>query len=282
MMILEELFPNMNSFRKYVPGIESNVTLEELNPSAVSAKKRIVNVITLDIYNRIVKDEGEANESLKSAVANYIAYKQVPFDAIKNRKAEIDVYKYEQEAMQRNYMENYFNSMDTLIQLLNKASSDDWKKTKYYKLLALLPIQTTEDFDSLYPIDSSYLFFFRCIPLQKEVFEDHLKNYFERMSGREELRESLERALAKWTVSVALRRFDILEFPVTIRSFFTDSKIMRYGTQEQERMLELATQLRNEANEAIASIDLLLTESSVDICTQTSFNESDDKIVLLP
>lgn len=280
-MILEELFLNMSTFRRYVPGIESNVSFDELSSSALSAKKRIVNIISLDVYNRVVKEGKEPVDSLKSAVANYVAYKQVPFDAIKNRKANIDVYKYEQEAMQRNYMENYYNSMDSLIQELNSENRDDWSSTQYCKLLNSLPIKTTEEFDTLYPIDSSYLFFFRCIPLQKEVYDDYLKTYFER-EIEQEIKEKLKRILAKWTISVALWRFDIIDFPVTIRDLFSDSKAMRYGTQEQQRLLDISTQLRDEASEALKSIDLLINEQSIDICTQTSFNEPDDKIILMP
>lgn len=280
-MILEELFLNMSTFRRYVPGIESNVSFDELSSSALSAKKRIVNIISLDVYNRVVKEGKEPVDSLKSAVANYVAYKQIPFDAIKNRKANIDVYKYEQEAMQRNYMENYYNSMDSLIQELNSENRDDWSSTQYCKLLNSLPIKTTEEFDTLYPIDSSYLFFFRCIPLQKEVYDDYLRTYFER-EIEQEIKEKLKRILAKWTISVALWRFDIIDFPVTIRDLFSDSKAIRYGTQEQQRLLDISTQLRDEASEALKSIDLLINEQSIDICTQTSFNEPDDKIILMP
>lgn len=280
-MILEELFLNMSTFRRYVPGIESNVSFDELSSSALSAKKRIVNIISLDVYNRVVKEGKEPVDSLKSAVANYVAYKQVPFDAIKNRKANIDVYKYEQEAMQRNYMENYYNSMDSLIQELNSENRDDWSSTQYCKLLNSLPIKTTEEFDTLYPIDSSYLFFFRCIPLQKEVYDDYLRTYFE-WEIEQEIKEKLKRILAKWTISVALWRFDIIDFPVTIRDLFSDSKAMRYGTQEQQRLLDISNQLRDEASEALKSIDLLINEQSIDICTQTYFNEPDDKIILMP
>lgn len=85
-MILEELFLNMSTFRRYVPGIESNVSFDELSSSALSAKKRIVNIISLDVYNRVVKEGKEPVDSLKSAVANYVAYKQVPFDAIKTAR----------------------------------------------------------------------------------------------------------------------------------------------------------------------------------------------------
>lgn len=280
-MILEELFLNMSTFRRYVPGIESNVSFDELSSSALSAKKRIVNIISLDVYNRVVKEGKEPVDSLKSAVANYVAYKQVPFDAIKNRKANIDVYKYEQEAMQRNYMENYYNSMDSLIQELNSENRDDWSSTQYCKLLNSLPIKTTEEFDTLCPIDSSYLFFFRCIPLQKEVYDDYLRTYFER-EIEQEINDKLKRILAKWTISVALWRFDIIDFPVTIRDLFSDSKAMRYGTQEQQRLLDISNQLRDEASETLKSIDLLINEQSIDICTQTSFNEPDDKIILMP
>lgn len=282
MMILEELFSTMNTFRKYVPGIESNVSFEDLSSSALSAKKRVVNIISLAVYNRVVKDEKGPLESLKSAIANYVAYKQVPFDAIKNRKANIDVYKYEQEAMQRNYMENYYNSMDSLIQELNRDKKEDWIGTKYYKLLEMLPVQTTEEFDSLYPIDSSTLFFFRCIPLQKEIFDDYIKGYYNSSSENQDVKEALKRALVKLTIAIALLRFDILEFPVTIRNLFSESKVSRSGKDEESRMLELSSQLRNEANDSLSAIDLLMSEKNIDICTQTSFNEPEDKIVLLP
>ena len=69
---------------------------------------------------------------------------------------------------------------------------------------------------------------------------------------------------------------------MTIRDLFSDSKAMRYGTQEQQRLLDISNQLRDEASEALKSIDLLINEQSIDICTQTSFNEPDDKIILMP
>lgn len=72
--------------------------------------------------------------------------------------------------MKRSYMENYFNAMDSLIsELAEEISADDpadirlamedWRKTNYYKMLSKLKVVTADEFDEIYPIDLSYLFF---------------------------------------------------------------------------------------------------------------------------
>lgn len=92
----------------------------------------------------------------------------------------------------------------------------------------------------------------------------------------------LLRCLAKQTVAIALRRFDIIEFPPTIRSLFDDSTASRSGKDEQQRMLDLASQLNNEVQNALADIDLILNSSSGgSVDTETSFNRPDDKIYLM-
>lgn len=58
---------------------------------------------------------------------------------------------------------------------------------------------------------------------------------------------------------------------------------MRYGTQEQQRLLSLSAELREQANSLIKDVDLLLTDSEdTDIETETSFNLPEDKIQLMP
>lgn len=62
--------------------------------------------------------------------------------------------------MRRSYIENYYNAMDTVIQLLdNSQTVPSWKETRYKKMLDVLKIKSTEEFDMLYTIDMSYLFF---------------------------------------------------------------------------------------------------------------------------
>lgn len=284
MIILEELFKNLTEFRHYAPYSETNIEFKDLNSSASSAQKQICIILSKEVYDIVLKKEGEIHDALLTAMANLTLAKQLVFDVVKQRKSDVDIYKYEMEAMRRSYIENYFSGMDTLIQLLNKEDSlEEWKNSRYCKLLSSLRIQTAEDFDFLYSIDLSYLFFFRIIPLQKEVLDEGMVSYFERVGESKEYIELLLHALAKGTIALALRRLDILDFPSTIRNLFEDSKVMRYGTQEQERMLTLAAQLSSEVQEALKKVDMLLSNNDSGIVdTETSFNTSDDKIIMMP
>lgn len=284
MTILQELFPTIAEFRKYAPYAESNITFDQLNSSAISARKQIIIILTKTVYSEIVSTDGELKEALCMAIANLTMAKQLIFDIVSKRKDDVDIYKHEQETMRRSFIENYYNAMDTAIQLLDTEEEfPSWKETRYKKLLDGLKIQSTEDFDMLYSIDLSYLFFFRTIPIQKEALDDGLSGYFERAENKEDILRMLHRCLAKQTISIALRRFDIIEFPSTIRSLFDDSKTSRSGKDEQERMLALAASLANEVKQELVNIDLLLTsDSSGSVDTNTSFNRPDDIIMLMP
>ena len=93
----------------------------------------------------------------------------------------------------------------------------------------------------------------------------------------------LKRCLAKQTITIALRRFDMIEFPATIRSLFDESKVNRSGKDEQDRMLSVASSLADEVKQDLANIDLLLTtETSGSVDTNTSFNRPDDIILVMP
>lgn len=282
-MILTDLFTDIADFRRCAPYVESNVTFEELNSSALSAKKQITIILSKAVYEDILNTEGDdMKNALKSAMANLTLAKQMVFDIIKRRKDDIDIYKHEQESMRRAYQDNYFNAMDTLIQQLTEGNSESWKKTRYYISLEKLKIRSADEFDALYPIDWSYLFFFRTVPLQLEALDDGIRGYFDRADGKEDATGMLLRCLAKQTVAIALRRFDIIEFPPTIRSLFDDSTVSRSGKDEQQRMLDLASQLSNEVQTALADIDLILNAvSGGSVDTETSFNRPDDKIYLM-
>lgn len=284
MIILEELFKNLTEFRHYAPYSETNIEFKDLNSSASSARKQICIILSKEVYDIVLKRDGEIHDALLIAMANLTLAKQLVFDVVKQRKSDVDIYKYEMEAMRRSYIENYFSGMDTLIQLLNKEDSlEEWKNSRYCKLLSSLRIQTAEDFDFLYSIDLSYLFFFRIIPLQKEVLDEGMTGYFERVVDNQEMKDLLLHALAKSTIALALRRLDILEFPSTIRNLFDDSKTSRSGKDEQERMLALAEQLTGEAQSLLKNIDLMLSNNDSGVVdTETSFNAPDDKIIMMP
>lgn len=286
-MILEELFTDVATLREYVPFMDSNIAFSELGSSAKSAKKQICVIITPEVYSAIIeKRSGNIFEELRTAVANLTLAKQVVFDAINRRKQEIDIYKHEQESMRRAYIENYYNSMDSLVQELEKSDIESWKETRYKKILESLRIKTAPEFDELYPIDGSYLFFFRIIPFQREALEDYMNGYYSRVSEEDENKNSiyrkLDRCLAMYTVAKSLRQFDIIEFPSTIRSLFDDSTASRTGSEEQNRILTLSEQLKNEADQLLRDIDTILSNSEGgNVSTEESYLLPSDKFYFM-
>jgi len=284
MTILESLYSTLDGFRSYAPFVDSNATFKELNSSAASAQKQICIIISTAVFDKIKVEPSSKKEALLTAMANLTLSKQLVFDVITQRKSDVDIYKYELEAMRRSYIDNYYNGMDTLIQLLDEDTAETgWRSSKYYTIALGLRIKTTDAFDTLYPIDLSYLYFFRTIPLQAEILDERMNDSFDKASGNESATSVLLRALAKMTVSLSLRRFDVLEFPPTIRNLFDDSKISRNGADEQKQMLNLSAGLKNEADVLIQSVDNILSNSeTLAVDTQTDFNLPSDNIFLMP
>jgi hypothetical protein len=287
MMILETLYRSMAHYQDYVSLLDVNADFKSLNASAASAVKQIKMVITSEIYATIVAIDdtttpSEQKEALRTAVANLCQFKQVTSDTIKRRISGVDTFKNEQEQLARDFKQSYFDGMDSLIALLDKEGSAEWQATPHYQTLQKLQIKTTEEFDSIYPIDMSYLFFFRCIPWQKEALDERLGSMFSRAEGKESANALLKRALAKKTIAKALRRFDILEFPEVIRGLFKDSKVTRSGDGEQTRILQLADSLDKEADNLITDVDLSISieDNPVDLVTDTNFNNHWDKVYM--
>lgn len=281
MNVLEQLYTDVAQFREYSPYTESNISFSDLSSSALSAVKQVVSMLSKPIYDSLLKNDDEKKDALRCAVANLTLAKQLVFNVLSLRKADVDVYKSEQEQMKRAYRDNYFNSMDTLLQLLD--SDEEWKKTDTYQRMNQLQLKTVAEFDRVYPIDNSYLYFFRCIPIQQEALDDYAGIYYDRLKKDDATtRRKLDRTLAKLVVAISLRRFDILEFPATIRNLFEETTAGRSGKDEQQRMITLADELFAQALESLSSIDLILSgEQTTDIVTQTSFNEPTDKIYLM-
>jgi hypothetical protein len=221
------------------------------------------------------------------AMANLTMFQHLVFDIIARRESGSgEVYKTELETMRRQYIDNYYNAMDSLLQEfeLSECYKENWHNTPGRKDYATLKIKTATDFDSFYGIDMSYLFFFRTIPIQKEVLDDVISSYFERIKEKNDsaLERKLLRALAQLIVSIAIVRFDIIELPATIRSLFDEQKSSRSGADEHSRLKELSASLHKSALDILQGVDLILSEpESGSIDTETSFNEPEDKIYLL-
>ena len=283
-LVLNDLFTDMSDFKEVVPSIGASVDLEKLNSSAMSARKQIQNIITKAIYDTIKEDtDTESVLALKQALANATMAKQVVFDAIEYRKSDTAVYKNELELMKRSYMDNYYNAMDTLLVLLK--DDEVWKETAFCKKQDELKIKSAEDFNLLYPIDNSYLFYFRTIPIQAEIIDEDFCDLFEIAAEKQDTKSTnrLMRSLALMVVATAIKRFDPLELPMTIRNLFEDTTASRSGDSEQSRLLNLAKDLQLIAMDTIKNvIDILtITNTTTSIDTESSFTLPEDQIILL-
>ena len=253
---------------------------------------------------------------LRTALANQALSTQLIFDAVNRRRSGTDIYKYEIEAMRRAYAENYFSAMDSLIAALedgvNGLNGDNgqespsspsesfpytlWLSTRHHALLTTCRIKSTADFDAIYPIDLSHLFFFRTIPLQREALDERIAAYYERAEENEEngldgdngqdtpsasSLPLLNLALAKRTIAKALRRFDPLEFPPTIRNLFDETNSPGNRANETMALLSLADRLDQEADSLLEGVDTLL-DSSADVASATAQNLPTDNIYMMP
>lgn len=291
MNVLSELFDSLASFAEYAPGLETNNSLDDLQSSGRTAKKRVESVISGPVYASIIASEDDTLlDALRSAVANMTLSVQLVFDTINRRKADVDVYKYELEGMRRSYTENYFNAMDTLISTLMSSDPEEndnsspaalWRNARYFKLLDSCRIKSADEFDTIYPIDLSYLFFFRTVPLQKETLDERLSVYFDKTDD-ERIIAMLHLVLAKKTIAKALRRFEILEFPPTIRNLFDDNTASRNGKDEHDNALVLADRLDAEADQLLENVDMLLNGDTTDFASYAAYNTQDDIIVMAP
>ena len=291
MNILVDIFKNFSTFSLYAPGVETNMDLNDLRSSGLTARKRIETIISRAVFDELLKEKEDSPlmEALRAAMANMTMANQIIFDSVNRRKSEVNVYKYELEAMKRSYMENYCNAIDTLVQLLSEPTEGEiaelWRKTPYFPILERCEIKTMDQMDSIYPIDASYLYFFRTIPLQKETLDEVMSIYFDKLTddNRERIRPILLLALVKKTIAKSLRRFDILEFPSTIRNLFDDSHAARSGKDESSAIFALADRLDREAEELLSNADTLLSSETVsDFCSNSAYNHPDDNIIMLP
>lgn len=291
MNILVDIFKNFSTFSLYAPGVETNMDLNDLRSSGLTARKRIETVISRAVFDELLKEKEDSPlmEALRAAMANMTMANQIIFDSVNRRKGEVNVYKYELEAMKRSYMENYCNAIDTLVQLLSEPTegkiAELWSKTPYFPILERCEIKTMDQMDAIYPIDTSYLYFFRTVPLQKETLDEVMSIYFEKLTddNRERIRPILLLALVKKTIAKSLRRFDILEFPSTIRNLFDDSHAARSGKDESSAIFALADRLDREAEELLSNADTLLSSEAVsDFCSNSAYNNPDDNIIMLP
>lgn len=283
-MILQSLFSSLSDFARYASGADMSLPLPSLESSAVPAKKQVCNIISPGVYDLVIASDGQIKEAVRQAVANLTLFFDVPFYVQRKRTAGIEVYKNEAEGMKRSYIDTYYSAMDTILLLLDSSSGDIsevWQQAPYCAIRDKVRIKTVEEFNLVYHIDNSYLFFFRTLPIQLELLDNMFFSYYDRLGQRADLLPRLDRALVMFIIATAIRRFDPIELPATIRNLFSDTTASRSGDKEQSRLLQLADELSSEAMSAVSLIDASLSESS-NVADPNIDRHPDDKFYFMP
>ncbi|ATS10593.1 hypothetical protein CS543_06895 [Porphyromonas gingivalis] len=294
-MDIKSLFADIAALRRYAPGISAGISLHDLQGMLLLAEKQVIGIVGMPLMEQLLVAEESTREgqALRSAFANLLLLKTITFESVNKRvTGEKDLYRYEVEAMRREYTDNYFNSMDTILSVVStdEKYSSNWKKSRWASLLELVRITTCSDFDSLYPIDLSYLFFFRTLPFQREALLEY-GYIFDKIESKEnedpevinykELTMRATLALAKVVIALALERLDITELPLTIRNLFVEQKSSRGGADPSTSTAAMAARLRSEALVDFSAVSIALEDRSYQsgggICST-----KDDKIVLMP
>lgn len=286
--ILDQLFPTVADFRDSVPSFDSSKTFQSINSSAISARKIILDIITKPIWDIIsAETDTDALMFLRVAFANLTMFKEGIFHIVEERKAtSTTIYKYEYEQMKRQYIDNHYNALDSLIGILEADALEDtpvyaWADTPYAKMRDELKIRTAHDFNLYYPIDTSFLYFFRTMPLQRQIIYELIGDYYTKIADRPDFEQRVNSALVYLTVASSLTKFDMIEFPPTMRSLFDDNTANRSGKDELSAQEKVAAALNNKAMGLLNNIDSILNDTNLNVGTSTDFNKEDNSYYLM-
>lgn len=294
-MDIQTLFPDLAALRRYAPGISAGNSLHDLQGMVPHAEKQVAGIVGRQLLDKLLTAAETTREGgvIRSAFANLLLLKTITFDSVNKRlTGEKDLYRYEVDSMRREYTDNYYNAMDTILSVVSSEAeyASLWEGSRWASLLKNVRIVSCSDFDSLYPIDLSYLFFFRTLPFQREALLEH-GAIFDRLEEKEAddptivnyeaLTLQARLALAKLVVALALERLDVTELPAVIRNLFVEQKALRTGYDPATATAAMASRLRSEASVALSTVSIALSDTP-NAGGSGIRATAEDKIILMP
>lgn len=216
-----DYFEDIEQMRKYAQGVEASFLEENIYPSFMLAKKKIINSISEKVYDKILElqKDTEIQEPVKIALANFIMYEYIMFHNSSKGK-EDKLYKYEYEAIREQYISTAYDAMDVLIDLLDsKEGVPEWKEAEYCKQRKDLLIKSAADFEYYYAIGKSSYFFQKTLFLQREIISEKIKPMLGKIKPDDpKVKEQVERVLCYHIIARVVKTFDASELPKTLRN----------------------------------------------------------------
>jgi hypothetical protein len=301
-------FKTIDEFRLYVRGVDASTKIEELAPDFNSAKPFVFNIIEQTLWDDILayhtgtdRTNAKKNilmEYIQIALANFTQKERFPMQSALDTTK--DMYKYQVDAVMDKYRLNGYNALNDIINYLDaeQLTFTDWPSTQTYIERAELIVSDYKEFDRIYSIDGSSYFFVRTMFLQKEVINDEILTRIgswtdintpvdgetEKNAIKTEIVTAVKRALVYYTMYLAIKRFDILNLPESIRKSVTNeqTKTIRTGYNESADAGSIAAEIFAKARKYFNSIEngmrkLNLVGSTDDTELEPNQNDVDNK-----
>lgn len=279
-----EIFTDLQDFRSYAEGLQADTAYRQLHPSIRTTALEMEKIITKEAFAAIVSgtwtptpkdgeptpkavDLTDAKELLKVALAAGTMYRYQIFASVKRNGSDASLYKYQHEELKDSYIENYWKAMDDLLDFLEEHPVAGFNNCEREGL----PIKNAGEFDHYFGINRSSFFFSKILYLIRDTW----KLIATRIHGHEanqDVMEAAKKALCYAVMAKVAKRFDLTEFPRSLRLDYNHEYTKGSSTASREA---LAADFVSEYQAAMNDVSTILRRLSDNSPIGNSNKESD-------
>lgn len=308
-MTITDFFANSGQIKQYIRGIDASQELTTFAPIYRPAAKKLINLIGQETYDLLkahiatppqtpVDVLDQAVDYARSALANIMAISWFNFDAGQRNATDKKLYRYQENKIIENYLENAWAELDQLINLMEADIQKEYDdETEVYETPFIkfsehdtyiqrdsLYIQNTSQFHTLYNIDSSSYFYYNVVYIMREVENEHIIPRFDTAPDDAAILEMVKKAIAFETVSIACQRFDYSELPKGIRNDISAEISGSVNRNELGSIKQsIATMLHTKAIDYLEKIDFRIkaaSDTAAPVIPDEAVNSEDNKFYL--
>lgn len=296
-MAANDLFSNTSDLRVFLPDISSAKPLQELEFAFRDPESKVKNLLGEETYKQI-KDHytgGTSEETLDKAVkylqgalanlAGDVIFVMTAGERNENKKT----YRYQESLQRKVYLNNANAELGQLLTLLdaNPAVFTDWITTTLYTTRQKQIIKTHTEFGQYYYIDESAYFFSRLVFLMKEITADKITPvvgvFGDLDSGTDaEIIDQVKKTLSYLTMAMALRRFDFMELPKTIRNNTEESiRTIRTGGMEAVAVRQVSDELEYKGKTYLEVLERMMEKKNTGtLATPEEINDEENSFYI--
>lgn len=270
------IFTDLEDFRSYADGVQADTAYRQLHPSLRATGAEMEKIIPSAVIEAVASDTA-GSELLKTALANGALYRYQIFLSVKRNGSDASLYKYQHEELKDNYCEAYWKAMDALLDWLDAhPDTGNWQETGDYTARQALPVKNAEEFHYYFGINRSSCFYAKVLYLIRECWKG-IASAVRGHEDNEAVMDAAKRALCYAVMAKVVKRFDVTEFPRSIRWDYNHEYTKGSSVQNRDRLFnELTAESQASLDEVAAQIRRL---SGSDTVADT--NEESNKHFLL-